>query len=91
MHVYVCVCVFYVADLKLFNGKCIFCCCTFSSSEIHQCQNKYSAHGSVMPHLSLFVCVCDVSQRMRADRIFERVETNIHDSLLDGVQNTTEA
>ncbi|XDV15530.1 hypothetical protein PO909_015597 [Leuciscus waleckii] len=30
-------------------------------------------------------------QRMRADRIFERVETNIHDSLLDGVQNTTEA
>lgn len=91
MHVYVCVCVFYVADLKLFNGNAFLCCCTFSSSKILQCQNKYSAHGSVMPHLSLFVCVCDVSQRMRADRIFERVETNIHDSLLDGVQSTTEA
>lgn len=37
------------------------------------------------------VCVCDVSQRMRAERIFDRVETNIHDSLLDGVQSTTEA
>lgn len=91
VHVYVCVCVFYVADLKLFNGNAFLCCCTFSSSKILQCQNKYSAHGSVMPHLSLFVCVCDVSQRMRADRIFERVETNIHDSLLDGVQSTTEA
>lgn len=54
----VCTCVFYVADIKLFNA---FSAAVLSVSakdfKIRTNSRKYCAHGSVMPHLSLFVCM----------------------------------
>lgn len=58
MHVYVYTCVIYVADMKLFNA---FSAAILSVSardfKVKTKYRKYCAHGSVMPHLSLFVCV----------------------------------
>ncbi len=51
VHVYVCTCVFYVADKKLFD--------VFSAPVLSVSASRQSLEntGSVMPHLSLFVCV----------------------------------
>lgn len=63
-----------------------------SSQSPKKCTRVYcSTFQSVCVCLFMCVYTCDVSQRMRADRIFDRVEAHSHDSLLDGVQNTSEA
>lgn len=62
VHVYVCICicVFYVADLKLFNGNAFSAAVLSVPARYFSVKTnsiKYSAHGSVMPHLSQFMCV----------------------------------